>query len=200
MKFKIGDRVKVTRKTCFARDVFIGDEGKIVIGSEMDLYGVKFDKKRELYHDLNGEVPDGHVYFCWGHQLELVEEKSDVFKKDDIKPGYLVQLRNGEISIVTVVQGDETPELVLVSYIDKWLYLNDFNNDLTIDDKPDLDVVKIYGYSKYAYNSLKFITDYRPLLWERKAKESEPKRLTASEIEKELGYKIEIVSEDSINE
>lgn len=198
MEFKIGDRVKVIRKAPISPCVFIGDEGEIVSRSNIGVYGVKFDKKRNLYHDLKGKVPDGHGYFCWDYQLEPVEEKSDVFKKDDIKPGYLVQLRNGEIHIVTVVQGDETPELVLVSYIDEWLYLNEFKNDLTIGNKTDLDIVKIYGYSKYAYNSLKFSTNNRPLLWERE--ESESKKLTVSEIEKELGYKIEIVPEDSINE
>lgn len=66
-------------------------------------------------------------------------------------------------------------------------YFDDKEN-LKLED--DNCVIKIYGYTKLGSNSRRLTIGNRPLIWERP---KEAKKMTVSEICKELGYKIEIV-------
>jgi hypothetical protein len=111
-------------------------------------------------------------------------------KIKDLKSGYVVQTRKGERYIVSRVGQNS---------FDKYLVNKDHYLNTTIYDEAlcsmfgkDDDIVKVYGLSgcpAYAFS----ITDLstRPLLWER----PKPKKITFEQIEKLLGYPIEIVSE-----
>ena len=64
-----------------------------------------------------------------------------------------------------------------------------YSDDLKSIGWPELDIIKVYGYTEYAYDSFRIRTEDRPLLWQRE----ERKEMTLAEIEAELGYKIKIV-------
>lgn len=112
------------------------------------------------------------------------------FTKADLKVGYLVVDRDGNIKMVMPTQDG-----MIVVYRDgtTWGDMNCINDDLTYHNNyhNHFDIMKVYGFSKYGMEALGFKIGKRPLLWERK----EPKKMTVAEIEKALGYEVEIVSE-----
>lgn len=118
------------------------------------------------------------------------------FTKDDIKAGYIVKMRDGSLNMVTV-DGDD--DLITVDENRDWMRIRDYDNDLRDTGKgsifktgpnPKYDIVEVYGGCYSRGESLKISTEDRDLLWKRE----EAKKMTVEEIEKELGYKIEIVS------
>lgn len=190
--FKVGDKVRLVNKddypTCRAK---IGDIGTIV-------------RKEHIFDCCCLVDFNGYEQLFKSERLELVEEKSDYFKKDDIKPGYLVEHKNGLLRLVTFTNNNK-PDKILVSDEGQWGYLHNYSDELTVDFNSGYDIVKIYGFTRWCYEALMCETDGRPLLWERKEekveeKKPEPKKLTVAEIEKELGYSVEIISEGAENE
>lgn len=193
--FKVGDKVRVKKlgKPGY-HGAQIGDTGIIKkIGHNI---GVEFDISRPDFHSLGDRAKLDHGYWCTADMLELVE---DVFTKDDIEPGYVVELRNGNITIANYTADGI---LIIVDEHNSWTSLDHYNEDLTFKSRNhNHDIIKIYGYSKWAYRVLNYETKERSLLWERKEeKKPEPKKLTVAEIEKELGYSIEIIPEGAENE
>lgn len=123
------------------------------------------------------------------------ESNMNDFKKEDIKAGYAVRLRSGEISKVTPV-GDRGA-LILLS-VTGWDYLSAWNNKFDYVHDPestsDKDIMEVYGYTKGTENYVNIFKDtdiaaHRPLLWKR----AEPKKLTVSQVSELLGYPVEIV-------
>lgn len=143
-----------------------------------------------------------------------VEEKQ--FTRDDIKAGYVVKLRNGELRMVVPI-GSQDALIVTNGRSEKskcsWRYLSNWNDDLTAsmyhfaqyihtissfeelkNDTKRFDIMKVFGYVRGTenYHEAGLLWEKnRPLLWERK----ESKKMTVAEIEKELGYSVEIVAE-----
>ena len=117
-------------------------------------------------------------------------------KKSDLKSGMTVKIRKGERYLV--IKNYETKLYgvcdVLVNK-NSFLTLNDYNEDLILKDKNDFqfDIMEVY---KPVYDSHIFDFEEHELIWERE----EAKEMTLEEIEKELGYKIEIVKEDKQND
>jgi len=109
-----------------------------------------------------------------------------IMKKQGLKTGMLLQFRNGEVYMVI----NDT----LVSSFGEWTSLGYFDEDLNCnsmyDDKRDIMKVSKVIYRSdlmpYYWNEE---TLNNNLLWERE----ETKKMTVSEIQKELGYKIEII-------
>ena len=126
------------------------------------------------------------------------------FTKDDLKPGYVIKLRNGKYYIIWIV-GKET--LIATDGNLDWQYLSSAWDDRldsicrsgkaypAITHDKMRDIVEVYGYVQggeyYARGSGEISPDHRPLLWSRQ----EAKKMTVEEIEKALGYKVEIVSD-----
>lgn len=126
------------------------------------------------------------------------------FTKDDLKPGYVIKLRNGKYYIIWIV-GKET--LIATDGNLDWQYLSNGWDDrlnstyrggktypaITYDKTKD--IVEVYGYVQggeyYARGSGEISSCHRPLIWSRQ----EAKKMTVEEIEKVLGYKVEIVSD-----
>lgn len=124
---------------------------------------------------------------------------------NDLKTGMIVTTRNGyEYTVIrdhcsTNITGCD----VFVRCIDNtrgWLNVREYNPDLSFTDKWSdkqenraWDIVKVevcehpFGFMDLNYNR-----DDRKVIWE----EPPAKKLTVSEIEKLLGYKVEIVSEE----
>ena len=133
-----------------------------------------------------------------------MKNNKQTFTRDDLKPGYVVQLRNGTFRSVQMV-GRET--LIVTDGVLEWGYLSrgwDIDMDSTdrggktfpaITYDKTKDIVAVYGYVQgteyYARECGSISSDHRPLLWSRQ----EVKKMTVEEIEKELGYKVEIVSD-----
>lgn len=111
--------------------------------------------------------------------------------KSDLKPGYVVEYRNGDFHMVFPTYSGE---LVLKPPASSdYNRLARYDTDL-INWGPAghvLDIVRVYGYGEPC--SASYATHIgRKLLWERK----EPKKMTVAEVCKALGYDVEIVKED----
>ena len=118
------------------------------------------------------------------------------FTKADLKVGYVVKLRDGSLEMVMMwgVFGSKDPMLISVGTSGWWTSIaRDIDDNLCRqDNKRDCDIVEVYGYSLYANCARDVSTDDRELLWKRE----EAKKMTVSEIEKALGYKVEVVAEE----
>lgn len=106
----------------------------------------------------------------------------------DLKAGYVVEQRNGNLKMV-MPYGDGG--ICTIEYNGMYDHQLDdsYTDNLKSVDWPELDIIKVYGYTEYANDSLRIRTEDRPLLWQRE----ERKEMTLAEIEAELGYKIKIV-------
>ena len=109
---------------------------------------------------------------------------------NDIKVGYVVELREGTL-LMCMEYGNEglkcfAKENSAILDINKSYTGFNFNSNYMYD------VMKVYGFSKEGSTSANISTDFRDLLYKRE----KPKKMTIKQIEKQLGYKIELVSED----
>ena len=138
----------------------------------------------ELFNDNSFEAKElvnGRLYFVPFSDCEEIEKKP--FGKQDLKTGMLVQFRDGDVYmfINDTFVSDEG-----------WLSLDGFDKDLNYAYDDEYDIMKVSkvfeGYLLMPKNWNEKTLNNN-LLWERE----ETKKMTVSEIQKELGYKIEII-------
>lgn len=119
--------------------------------------------------------------------------KNKKFTKNDLKVGYVLEQRNGVMVMVMDTRN------VGRAYVEEdgsmWIEESKYGDDLVykspyVGSLPELDIVAVYGFCDNPRYSREASTRGRELLWDRE----EAKKMTVEEIEKELGYKIEIVS------
>ena len=120
----------------------------------------------------------------------------------DLKTGMRIILRNGQEYIV--LKNVVTPykyegeQDMYISIAGDWMSSSSYNDDLTCkeDDDYKYDIIKVYAQNNgdYISGSVLQKNEIRNmnLIWERKEK----RKMTVSEICKELGYDVEIVKED----
>ena len=99
MKFKVGDRVRCVRKV----DGFDTENKKGTIKKlENKIYMVDFDENVGGWEDIDLEIKRGHGVAVDDEDLELIEENTGnkQFTLDDLKVGYLVELRDGSGNMV----------------------------------------------------------------------------------------------------
>lgn len=108
-------------------------------------------------------------------------------KKLDLKTGYLVKYRNGNLRMVM----PSSEGMIFVGEDGGHMFMNDYNEDLLCETGKAYDIMEVWGFSDFCIYALKVKTDNRKLLWSREDK----KEMTISEIEKELGYSIKIVKD-----
>ena len=111
-------------------------------------------------------------------------------EKSELKVGYLVRYRNGELRIVMPVE--KSYGFVFINEEGSWMGYEDYNKSLMCIGDKEFDIVEVYGFSKYIPDVLKTNINDRELLWKREGE----KEMTISQIEKELGYSIKIIKED----
>ena len=115
------------------------------------------------------------------------------FTINDIKSGYIVKLRNGVFMYTLRVNQDKFTKII-TNGRDDWMYLSRYDYDLKCDgDRRFLDIMEVYGLIEGTNNYARcgFLdNNHRPLLWKR----SEPVKMTVEEINKKLGYEVEIVA------
>ena len=102
-----------------------------------------------------------------------------IIKKSDLQGGDIVTYRNGEKRIVDISNN-------------KTVYLNDFENTSMYLDEYDNDLMM----KKETYYEWDIVEVFRPTTKETFITKRELKKMTVSEICKELGYDVEIVKED----
>lgn len=104
-------------------------------------------------------------------------------KKSELKSGMVVRFREGDMYLVVEVNG----EYVCVGK-DGWNRLKYYKEDLRNDLFESLDIVEVYDPQPSYFGSMISSANRKPI-WKREPK----KKMTVSQIEKELGYEIEIV-------
>lgn len=118
-----------------------------------------------------------------------------IFTKADLKVGYIVKLK--ESTVPHMVAMNNVGDMGFVDKDGGWLNLNTYSKELA-DKLPilgsDWSVMEVYGYSYFIRDAYKFTTDNRKLLWKRE-EEKPAKKMTVAEIEKILGYKVEVVAD-----
>ena len=123
-------------------------------------------------------------------------------KKSDLKNGYIITTRNGNEYVFLkdfFVNSDycmraSANGIFLNSQKKSWVLVDDYKDDLTTHEaySRDLDVMKVEVVEHvYSIMDIKHDRDNRIIIWERK----EARQITVAEIEKILGFKVEIVSE-----
>lgn len=122
-------------------------------------------------------------------------------KLKDLKTGMRIILRDGNEAVVlkdviTPYKSEGKQDMYV--YINGgWMSSSSYNDDLTIKGKNrEFDIMKVYAQNNGDYINAKVLDKnalkYMDKIWERKEK----RKMTVSEICKELGYDIEIVKED----
>lgn len=121
--------------------------------------------------------------------------------KSELETGMIVTLRNGNEYVFFkdfAVDDDycmknDNEGIIVNGQLPSWARIKNYSNDLKHNTYQDLDIVKVEIPSHpYAFTNIPYDKRDRKLMWERK----EPKKMTVSEIEAILGYKVEIVSEE----
>ena len=109
-------------------------------------------------------------------------------RKRDLKTGMVVELRDGARMIV-INRGGKINFYELENVYSGIVYSgNLYSNTLRCHGSEDDDITKVFRYeeAEFMFNS----SVIRHLLWER----IEPKKMTFEDIEKALGYEIELVN------
>ena len=121
------------------------------------------------------------------------------FTIDDLKIGYVVRFSDNilgiiqpisELNNIIILKNHMNSDSPIIYY--GWLPISAFNKDLTSKTNDLPDIIEVYGYAEIFGDALNISTNNRKLLYK---KEEERKNITIKEIEKELGYKINIIEE-----
>ena len=127
--------------------------------------------------------------------------------KDLIKSGFVVKLKSGELRMV--MRAGSFTHVLVADNGHTWSYLSRWRDDdltrkrentshinpgsgETVPGYND-DIVEIYGLVQGVRNYdkiLKISTEDRPIVWRR----NPPRKMTLEEVERELGFPIELVS------
>ena len=180
MKFKVGDRVRVI-KSIYPLSKSPNPNKQMYINKVFKIRAINPNGDTRYNETHYGIETDGNCpYIFLESELEPVD-----FTKSDLKDGMVVEYHCGDRRIVL---GDK-----LMGF-DSWVDIVAFNDNLECENNKDLNIYKVYNSDSYILKDY-FKDKSLTLIWERN-KEEPAKKMTVAEIEKELGYKVEIVSND----
>lgn len=133
------------------------EEGEIVTLVSIEEDNISYYKGKygiELLYDIDHER-------C---QIEFYEDvkENKMYTLDDIKVGYMVKLRNGNLAHIVDTVSEEK---YLTSERDA-VELMEYNYGLTIDNR-EHDIVEVYGLTEHGTGAHKFELPDRELLWQR---------------------------------
>lgn len=134
--------------------------------------------KKELTYSSYSFAKDtgARIHLC---KIITLNEYMKNFSKEDLKPGMVVEYKSGEKRLVVEING----ELSLISD-GMFAELNNFNNDLTYDRNPHINIVAVY---KTKPSSLATMLQTTDLIWKR----LEEVTLTMQEIADKFGIPVE---------
>ena len=160
---------------------------------QMDLHGLKWITgesylkvnnyiwtQSETCYSNKGEYDD--VKYYEDHYYRILEwsDYMQVSPRDILKPGYIVELRNGH-------------EYIYLPYAKGYAFIKEHSDpvnlkhydcDLNYSENECFDVMKIWGLTNLPQDIMYFIPNERPLLWERK--ENPEIRMTVNEMKQKL--------------
>lgn len=185
MKFKVGQKVRVKE------DLVVGRMyGEYRFTAAMAKYRGKTYSISDIVDDYYclKECKNMTGDFHWKFTDEMLETVK--FTKADLETGMVVEYRDGD------------RRLVINDYLygfNYWMRIGSYDDSLLYLGSPGLDIMRVYRINVNNLRILKKVFELRnlELIWERQ-EESEPEveEMTLAEIEKELGRKIKIVSEE----
>lgn len=165
---------------------------KFKVGDKVRVVTVR-DERKNKYLDtiLTVEKVNSQPYFTKEEHYSLGEDyvffpdelELAPFTKADLKDGMVVECHNGDRYLVV---NDR-----LINH-EGWLRISNFSNNLS-SDSVEFTIDKVYETIGYNFQTL-FNDGKLTLIWER---EELAKKMTVEEIEKELGYKVEIISKEN---
>jgi len=116
--------------------------------------------------------------------------KFPIFAKEDLKPGMVVEFRNGELCMA---MPSKNGFIIINSF--SFVLLKEYDDNLLSIDRhhKGTDIMKVYGFSGCHYKALDADKGDRELIWERR----EFKQMTVGEVKKiaeeKIGERIEVV-------
>lgn len=176
MNYKAGDRVRVRE------DLAAGDHRFSTVGVESEMTefrGKTVTIDEHLYEDqyLITEDPDG---FTWTDSMFSGYAE---FTMGDLRSGMVVEISIGDRYLVL-----KDEDKINFMNANGMTHYGDMCDDhLIYSSDTNFDIVKIFD----KVDTFKEVKTTTKLLWERK----EPKKMTITEICKELGYDVEIIQE-----
>ena len=184
-KFKVGDKVKVREDLVLGAKYHIEDTDNFqVVNHEMLSLRGQIVTIYEVYLDRYSILESK-----WSWTDEMFEPYKINFTKSDLKNGMVVEYKNGLRRL-----------FIKKDVIDKSLFIGEEGSLNLISFKDTLECIGCDDMSVYRiYTSISpnltnfFDNEFLSLVWERP---SRFKEMTVGEIEKELGYKIRIKSEN----
>lgn len=194
MKFKKGDRVEYIGNDP-VDPISYGDKGN-VIGYDgiANIYDVEWDKGNPRMHD---NFCRGRRFHCWSVREKEIRKVKEENKMEDLKSmlktGMIVVLRNGDEYIVLKDFYDLDD---VIACKNGWSFMSDYDNDICMKNKlSHLDIVEIKKPISGGASIRFWLANGDDSLFKTIWKREEPKEMTVSEIEKELGYKIKVVAD-----
>lgn len=122
--------------------------------------------------------------------LKKYNKKGNIMKKEDLRTGMLLQNANGALFKVLIgtdssnKDNDNRGNIALSSSGYGWLYLSNFNEDLTDKRSKNNDIIAVYRPSRNFQNIFTYDLDECDIVWERKVP---PTVMTIADLEKKLG-------------
>ena len=171
MGYKIGDKVR-----------FIGDVNcHHIVGNNLQADIKKYNNVFTIEYITDGylEFKENRGWCIREDEIELIKEGNKIMKKNELKTGDIVTLRNGD----KLIYNDEYEEFKDLSsdYCNSLSDLDDLNDNMTYDGDSKNDVIKVE----------------RPTGYETIFNNVETRKMTVAEICKELGYDVEIIKEEN---
>lgn len=181
---KVGQKYKVISNDC--NDFETGDIVTLsAVGRVNFTSYYENDYGGFLLYDLDN--PECEVEFYADTEDVKEQKENEMFTKDDLKVGYLVKTRSGELAHVV----DTEQNGLCLNYVGGHNYMRVYTDDLinTSGSGSKFDIIEVYGLTENGYEAHKFGINDRKLLWKRE----EVKEMTIEDIQKALGHKIKVV-------
>lgn len=189
MKYKVGDKVRVKSWEEMEKEYGLYKNGDIKtkanFAKSMKFLCNKIVTIKKVIPEYYS-IKEDTERFAWSDDMFEPLEKR--FIKDELKTGMLVELRNGEKYKVLKDYETFICGKGMISNKSGFIPLLNFSKNLNNSFGVKYDIIKIYKPKGdcyfFNYNMQNF-----ELIWERE----QTRKMTLAEIEKELGYSIEIV-------
>ena len=152
MKYKIDDKVK-----------YIGNDnfGIYEINNRIG-YIEQIDMNKNAMCPYFIRFEDNNC--IWSSERYLIDANSKEFGLHDIKAGYLVEVRDGRFGMAIPAREDG-----MLFFIEKDNFVLSGMTDYDFIEEicDNLDIMRVWGYSKKIHKALSYTTEDRDLLWER---------------------------------
>ena len=147
--------------------------------SYLEVNNYRWTQSKTCYSN-KGEYDEVKYYEDQNYHVLEWSDYMEVAPKDILKPGYVVELRNGDTYMyIPYANGS-----CFVKYRLAPIDLKEYDYELNYKGNNRLDIMKIWGHTQLSNDVLSIISKGRTLLWER---EERPEiRMTIDEMKQKL--------------